>query len=96
MRSVCLSALCLGLVFPTISLRVTPVVQNTRVVLPSGVLEEARTVLQRGCGSDCIKEVSSQPVIRVASRSAFVQVLDTFVVQHHPENSSAMVLACTK
>jgi hypothetical protein len=56
MRSVLSSVFCAGLVFPIASLRLPLAEHPANVVFPRGVLEEARNVLQRGCGRECLKE----------------------------------------
>ena len=90
MRFSCCAAFCLGLVFPALSLRLSAADQNTPVVLPSGVLNEARSILQRGCGSECLK-VGDTVFPSFTSMPACMQVLDTFAVQQELGNSSAVV-----
>ena len=72
--------LCFGFSFPTASLRVLPV-EHYNVVFPSGVLEEARHVLQDGCGAECLKErpLAAHGIVR----SVFVRRSWTRLLHNH-------------
>ena len=87
------SVFCIGLVFPIASLRIPAYEGHANMLLPQGVLEEARNVLQRGCGAECLKEARCVLAPRAVRSVLCTQVLDTLVVQSPAENSSAAVCA---